>query len=1164
MQHPHGRMGGIGHVGYMQPSAAAQPSRAAWLNATRPGQMAAAGVPMGHIAPSSVAHSNVTGPQRGVRGQPPRREMDSLLEEIKAKQKLQDERKELLKNAGTTAEAGRSDVSTIAIDPRTFGSPAALNALPRLGVVASSPQTAIASTTSAGAIAASATGVSATGGAVSACGLGGLGAGLGAGSVAGSGIGGVTAGDPAGVTLFLRELPFSADEERICQLFSRYGCVTAVDIMCPQDQPEKRRQGYVTLDTRENASRAKDALQDRDFDGIPLSIEWALAGPPGRTAMEMGMDSTRASKDASLGSRHILVTPPADTRKRRMIDTLARYVSQEGHPFEQAIMERESPDGNFGFLFQHGTPENIYYRWRTFAFAQGDVKAWRTSTFRLCEGGAWWWPPHCEVKIEEKKRSTNFSSAPPKSAAARAAEASAKAAASSANADGSGGSAGGGGASTENAVPGSATQVTVGNAATAAAAAAASASSISVDADTSSAVSMAVKPFSSLPSSWTAAHIEEERERQRLEERATLERQKRDRDRRGIAGGKRLLDADWDRLEQVLRAVTCARPQILEAMAFCLDKSDHAIEITECITESLTIFETELMLKISRFMVVSDVLHNTCSSKPSAWAYRREFERSLPDILEHFHAVFSRVESRIQADRARDQVIRILRVWEDWGLFAPQYVRGLEASLVIGVCRLRFLAEQGDSSREPGWLEPKLADWRRQHFSQLEKMCRTRGLRSSTSHLEACKDLTLEEVKREWLIDRLVCYELHSHMKEQERANADAAAARAAVEAADAMRRSRKRRHHKDEDLDGEAIDSIDGVPISDAELDGDPMESLDPGELLRLAELTALTVNPCGIGGLLLGSCSGGGDSLNDGLNGSLGMHSTPGDVAGSLPVRADCGQDATTTVGNHALVAGSERQRSDEADDMLDIERPEDPKRLDPAGLDGVDGGLSVSGGFGTAFCSTSARSIDHGLLRNIELEVMEMRASLENQGLFRDAIEEICDEKRQRLIEEHEASLASPRHKLCSDDELSDEASEKEQKKREKDCEKDQEKENESKQKEKEKEKEKESEIQKEKDKEKERLKEQEKKDERVARENEKEKSKEKTRKETPREKDRNKEKARSWSRSTRSRSRENRRSKEDRHSRDKRRSHSRSRDRKGRSRSKERKKERKPRK
>merc|ERR1712139_186276 len=96
------------------------------------------------------------------------------------------------------------------------------------------------------------------------------------------------------------------------------------------------------------------------------------------------------------------------------------------------------------------------------------------------------------------------------------------------------------------------------------------------------------------------------------------------------------------------------------------------------------------------------------------------------------------------------------------GLFAPQFIRGLEAAVAVGVRSLRGLAARGDRSREPAWLEPKLADWRRQHFSQLEKMCRSRGLRCSTSHLEA-GERTLEEVRRDWLIDRMVAYELHWH-----------------------------------------------------------------------------------------------------------------------------------------------------------------------------------------------------------------------------------------------------------------------------------------------------------------------------------------------------------------------------------------------------------------
>merc|ERR1712176_683115 len=148
-----------------------------------------------------------------------------------------------------------------------------------------------------------------------------------------------------------------------------------------------------------------------------------------------------------------------------------------------------------------------------------------------------------------------------------------------------------------------------------------------------------------------------------------------------------------------------------------------------------------------------------------------------------------------------------------------------EAALIVGVKRLRALAKRGDRSREPAWLEPKLADWRRQHFSQLEKTCRQRGLRSSTSHLEATHEMTFEDARREWLIDRLVTYELHWHEKEQARL--------AAAGQAD----KNKIAVPKD-DLDGETIEcDIDGEALGDDDINGESLAGLDTAELVRLIE---------------------------------------------------------------------------------------------------------------------------------------------------------------------------------------------------------------------------------------------------------------------------------------------------------------------------------------
>eukprot|EP00439_Symbiodinium_sp_Y106_P053147 s1363_g7.t1 len=399
----------------------------------------------------------------------------------------------------------------------------------------------------------------------------------------------------------------------------------------------------------------------------------------------------------------------------------------------------------------------------------------------------------------------------------------------------------------------------------------------------------ASKGSSVMPASWSQADIDEELERQRLEEKATQERRKRDRN-RTMSGGKRLSDEEWSALEQLLRSVTSARASVLEAMVFCMDKSDWAIEIAETVAESLTIVETEIPLKVARLLVVSDILHNTTSAKPAAWTYRREFEKSLPDIFEQFEIGLSRSESKIQVAQAKEQIAKILKVWEDWGLFPPQFLRGLEASVMVGVRRLRALASKGDSSREPVWLEPKLADWRRQHFSQLEKMCRARGLRGSTAHLEASAQLSLEEARKEWLIDRLVTYELLAHEKEQARMQAakEEAAARLA-----------RRKSRGMEDIDGE--DLADGFPMDDAELDGEPLELSTPGEIFQAVELAKQAPEALAS---YLGTVGGAEELLGNFVLGAALVESSPS-------------EEVISVISAEAVQNDSE--------EMLDIQRPE-----------------------------------------------------------------------------------------------------------------------------------------------------------------------------------------------------------------------------------------------
>eukprot|EP00933_Yihiella_yeosuensis_P015578 TRINITY_DN13549_c0_g3_i1.p1 TRINITY_DN13549_c0_g3~~TRINITY_DN13549_c0_g3_i1.p1 ORF type:complete len:1097 (-),score=293.80 TRINITY_DN13549_c0_g3_i1:124-3414(-) len=841
-------------------------------------------------------------------------------------------------------------------------------------------------------------------------------------------------------TLFLKELPSTATEDGLCQLFSRYGLVTGIDIVYGKES-SSQLQGYVVMDSRDSAQRAKEALNDREVDGVPLWIEWTKVHAPQEDRYDPGQTG-----------RHVIVQIPSDEKRRRTIDLLARCVAQEGHAFEQIIMERESPEGMFDFLHQPDTPDNVYYRWRTFAFAQRDnAKVWRTETFRMYEGGRWWRPPACEAAVEaaERKKNTKFGSGPKKEKVSEPLE-----------------------PPPNPYNPATAARAQPGTAAV-------------------------------MPSHWSQDDIDEERERVRLEEKATQDRQKRDRT-RVVSGGKRLTDEDWGQLEGLLRNVSSSRASIFECMVYCMDKCDFAVEIAECVTESLTIVETELPLKIARLMIVSDILHNTTSSRPAAWTYRREFEKSLPDIFEQFEISLSRQReiSKLQAERVKDQALKMLRVWEDWGLFAPQFLKGLEASLCIGVRRLRALAAKGDNSREPAWLEPKLADWRRQHFSQLEKMCRTRGLRCNTGHLEPTKQQTLEEGRRDWLIDRLVAFEMLAHEKEQAR---QATVAKEAEEKA-----ARRRARYGLEDYAGEDP-GLDGWPLEEEDLDGIPMEFDSPGSIYSAIETAKKVLRAPEVSMLFDYYGNVGAAGSRDVL--AVSEHDIAAlAVLGAPPVIQS--KKASTIskedIDGVAVKSKTESARQSKAahddEEMLDIERPEDPSKLDFEANTAVEEETKSS---------TTASTIDHKLLRDIELEVMELRASLELKGTHRDVIEEQCDQKRKSMIEEHEAGLSAKKDGTSKKVQSSSTVKKDKEKEKEKerDRKKKEDEKNNHKEREKEKEKDSKSKVKDSRDKDKEKEKggqsakqdkDKDKDKEKARREREKEKEKEKAEREKAREK------------------------------------------------------------
>jgi len=77
-----------------------------------------------------------------------------------------------------------------------------------------------------------------------------------------------------GSKLYVGNLKYSVTNEQLKEAFSAYGEVKSVNII------EGKGFGFVEMSTAEEAEKAKEALNDSDFDGRPLKIDEARPPRP--------------------------------------------------------------------------------------------------------------------------------------------------------------------------------------------------------------------------------------------------------------------------------------------------------------------------------------------------------------------------------------------------------------------------------------------------------------------------------------------------------------------------------------------------------------------------------------------------------------------------------------------------------------------------------------------------------------------------------------------------------------------------------------------------------------------------------------------------------------------------------------------------------------------
>jgi RNA recognition motif-containing protein len=77
-----------------------------------------------------------------------------------------------------------------------------------------------------------------------------------------------------GSKLYVGNLKYSVTNDQLTELFGNHGEVKSVNII------EGKGFGFVEMSSPEEAGKAKDALNDTDFDGRPLKIDEAKPPRP--------------------------------------------------------------------------------------------------------------------------------------------------------------------------------------------------------------------------------------------------------------------------------------------------------------------------------------------------------------------------------------------------------------------------------------------------------------------------------------------------------------------------------------------------------------------------------------------------------------------------------------------------------------------------------------------------------------------------------------------------------------------------------------------------------------------------------------------------------------------------------------------------------------------
>lgn len=245
-------------------------------------------------------------------------------------------------------------------------------------------------------------------------------------------------GDPTTTNLYLGNLNPKITEQQLMELFGKYGALASVKIMWPRSEEEKSRGrncGFVAFMNRKDAERALRGLTGKDVMSYEMKLGWGKAVPimahpiyippnlqqyvmpPTKSGLpfnaqplsdisniedldlEAYLTDDKKKKEINdvLYNSVVKVVIPTERPLLMLIHRMIEFVIREGPMFEAIIMNRETTNPMYRFLYDNDSPAHIYYRWKLFSLLQGDAtSSWRKEDFRMFKGSSIWKPPQLD------------------------------------------------------------------------------------------------------------------------------------------------------------------------------------------------------------------------------------------------------------------------------------------------------------------------------------------------------------------------------------------------------------------------------------------------------------------------------------------------------------------------------------------------------------------------------------------------------------------------------------------------------------------------------------------------------------------------------------------------------------------------------------------------